>query len=57
MRGNIQPGETLYVHAGASGISTAVISVALELGAIPYVGVFNKEQKVFLKSRFPEVYP
>lgn len=55
VRGNVQPGESVYVHAGASGISTAVISVALELGATPYVGVFNKEQKVFLKSRYPQV--
>lgn len=55
MRGNVQPGESVYVHAGASGISTAAIAVTLELGAIPYVGVFNKEQIGFLKTRFPQV--
>lgn len=55
VRGNVQPGESVYVHAGASGISTAAIAVTLELGAIPYVGVFNKQQRVFLKSRFPQV--
>jgi len=56
VRGNIQPGESVYVHAGASGISTAAIAVSLELGAIPYVGVFNKEQIRVLKTRFPQVY-
>lgn len=55
MRGNIQPGESMYVHAGASGISTAAIAVALELGVTPYVGVFNREQKEFLKLQFPQV--
>lgn len=55
VRGNVQSGESVYVHAGASGISTAAIAVALELGAIPYVGVFNKEQIAFLKSRFPQL--
>lgn len=55
MRGNVQPGESVYIHAGVSGISTASIAVSLELGAIPYVGVFNKEQIVFLKTRFPQV--
>lgn len=55
VRGNVQPGETVYVHAGACGISIATIAVALELEAIPYVGVFNREQKVYLKSRFPQV--
>lgn len=55
VRGNVQPGESIYVHAGATGISTATIAVALELGAIPYVGVFNKAQKVYLKSRYQQV--
>ncbi|XP_050542991.1 fatty acid synthase-like [Daktulosphaira vitifoliae] len=55
VRGNIQSGESMYVHAGASGISTAVIAVALELGVIPYVGVFNREQKEFLKSIYPQL--
>ncbi|XP_050421854.1 fatty acid synthase-like [Adelges cooleyi] len=55
VRGNIQSGESMYVHAGASGISTAAIAVALELGVTPYVGVFNREQKQFLKSRFPQL--
>nr|WJN62148.1 fatty acid synthase 1 [Rhopalosiphum padi] len=55
VRGNVQPGESVYVHAGASGISTAAIAVALELGAIPYVGVFNKDQMAFLKTRFPQL--
>ncbi|XP_025202473.1 fatty acid synthase-like [Melanaphis sacchari] len=55
VRGNVQSGESVYVHAGASGISTAAISVALELGAIPYVGVFNKDQVEYLKTRFPQL--
>ncbi|VVC46315.1 Hypothetical protein CINCED_3A018656 [Cinara cedri] len=55
VRGNVQPGESVYVHAGASGISTAAIGVALELGAIPYVGIFNKTQKDFLKSQYPQL--
>ncbi|XP_022181593.1 fatty acid synthase-like [Myzus persicae] len=55
VRGNVRPGESVYVHAGASGISTAAIAVSLELGAIPYVGIFNKDQIVFLKTRFPQL--
>lgn len=45
----------MYIHAGASGISSAAIAVALELGATPYVGVFNKDQKLCLKSQYPQV--
>lgn len=55
VRGNVQSGESVYIHAGASGISSAAISVALELGAIPYVGIFNKNQKKWLKSKYPQV--
>lgn len=55
VRGNIQPGESIYVHAGASGISTASLAIAIELGVTPYVGVFNREQKELLKLKYPQV--
>lgn len=35
--GNVQEGERVLIHAGASGVGTAAIQLARAVGAVPYV--------------------
>jgi NADPH2:quinone reductase len=43
-RGNLQPGETLLVHGGSSGIGTAAIQLAKALGNSVYASAGSKEK-------------
>jgi putative PIG3 family NAD(P)H quinone oxidoreductase len=37
LEGDLKAGETVLIHAGASGVGTAAIQLAKEVGAIPFV--------------------
>lgn len=37
LEGDLQSGETVLIHAGGSGVGTAAIQLAREIGATPYV--------------------
>jgi NADPH2:quinone reductase len=43
-RGALQPGETLLVHGGSSGIGTTAIQIAKALGSTVYVTAGNAEK-------------
>ena len=42
--GGLQPGETLLVHAGGSGVGTAAIQMASQIGATVYFTAGSKEK-------------
>ncbi|KAK8766017.1 hypothetical protein V5799_007198 [Amblyomma americanum] len=55
LRGSMRPGESLLVHCGCGGVGQAAISVALSMGCTVFTTAGSKEQREFLKSRFPEL--
>ncbi|XP_077489222.1 fatty acid synthase-like [Amblyomma americanum] len=55
LRGSMRPGESLLVHCGCGGVGQAAISVALSMGCTVFATAGSKEQREFLKSRFPEL--
>jgi tumor protein p53-inducible protein 3 len=42
LEGGLQAGETVLIHAGASGVGTAAIQLAVQAGATPYVTAGNE---------------
>jgi tumor protein p53-inducible protein 3 len=44
LEGGLQAGETVLIHAGASGVGTAAIQLAVQAGATPYVTAGNEEK-------------
>ncbi|XP_072378050.1 LOW QUALITY PROTEIN: fatty acid synthase-like [Diabrotica undecimpunctata] len=55
MRAQMQPGESILIHAGTGGIGLAAINIALSMGCEVYTTVSTKEKKDFLKSIFPSI--
>src|ERR1700710_1664715 len=49
-RGKLQPGETLLVHGGSSGIGVAAIQMAKSLGSAVYVTAGSAEKCSFCES-------
>ncbi|HWZ35982.1 MAG TPA: NAD(P)H-quinone oxidoreductase [Mucilaginibacter sp.] len=49
-RGKLQPGESLLIHGGSSGIGVAAIQMAKALGSKVYVTVGSDEKSVFCVS-------
>lgn len=48
--GNLQKGETVLIHAGASGVGTAAIQLAREIGAKIIVTAGTEEKRALCKS-------
>ncbi|CAG9830404.1 unnamed protein product [Diabrotica balteata] len=55
IRAQMQPGESILIHAGTGGIGLAAINIALSMGCEVYTTVSTKEKKEFLKSIFPSI--
>ncbi|KAF2898254.1 hypothetical protein ILUMI_07921 [Ignelater luminosus] len=55
VRGNLQPGESVLIHAEAGGVSQAAISVALHMGCTVFTTVDSQAKRDFLKKIFPEL--
>jgi NADPH:quinone reductase-like Zn-dependent oxidoreductase len=51
----MQKGERVMVHIGSSSIGQAAITLALESDCTVFTTVANKEQRAFIKRRFPQV--
>ncbi|EHQ28582.1 NAD(P)H-quinone oxidoreductase [Mucilaginibacter paludis] len=49
-RGNLQPGESLLVHGGSSGIGVTAIQMARALGSKVFVTAGNEEKVSFCES-------
>uniref|UniRef100_A0A6P7GI13 Fatty acid synthase n=1 Tax=Diabrotica virgifera virgifera TaxID=50390 RepID=A0A6P7GI13_DIAVI len=55
IRGQMERGESILIHAGTGGIGLAAISIALSLKATVFTTVGSKEKKEFLLKRFPQL--
>ncbi|CAG7667448.1 unnamed protein product [Allacma fusca] len=53
VRGRMECGETVLIHAGAGGIGQAAITLALSMNCKVFTTVSTLEKKNFLKTRFP----
>ncbi|XP_045464695.1 fatty acid synthase-like [Harmonia axyridis] len=53
MRAQLQPGESVLIHAGSGGVGIASISLALHMGCKVYTTVSSQIKRDFLKKRFP----
>ncbi len=55
IRGNLQERETVYINAGIMGLCVACLNVAIGIGAIPFIGYNNQNEKKYLQETIPEV--
>ncbi|XP_063541437.1 fatty acid synthase-like isoform X1 [Cydia strobilella] len=55
MVGQIQPGESILIHAGSGGVGQAAISVALHNGCEVFTTVGTAEKRAFIKKLFPQL--
>ncbi|XP_063391024.1 fatty acid synthase-like [Cydia fagiglandana] len=55
VRGRMQRGESVLVHAGAGGVGQAAIAVALHAGCTVYTTVGSPAKRAFLRDRFPQL--
>ncbi|KAG8225765.1 hypothetical protein J437_LFUL005724, partial [Ladona fulva] len=55
IRGRLQGGESVLVHAGSGGVGQAAISIALHAGCNVYATVGTPEKKQFLLKQFPQL--
>lgn len=55
VRGELNPGESVLIHAAAGGVGQAAISICLARGCRVFCTVGSKEKREFLKRRFPEL--
>lgn len=57
VRGRLQPGESVLIHAGSGGVGQAAISIALNMGCNVFTTVGSKDKTDFLLKRFPKLNP
>ena len=55
VRGRIQPGDTVLIHAGSGGVGQAAIAIALHKRCRVYTTVGTPEKKEYLKQKFPQL--
>ncbi|CAB3365146.1 Hypothetical predicted protein [Cloeon dipterum] len=55
VRGRMQPGETVLIHAGTGGVGQAAISIAISMGCKVFTTVGSPEKRQFLLRRFPQL--
>uniref|UniRef100_A0A6P7G8W5 Fatty acid synthase n=1 Tax=Diabrotica virgifera virgifera TaxID=50390 RepID=A0A6P7G8W5_DIAVI len=55
VRGGLQPGESLLVHAGTGGVGQASIAIALHMGCEVFTTVSSQAKRDFLKKTFPQL--
>jgi fatty acid synthase len=56
MRGRIEEGESILIHAGAGGVGQAAIHVALNLNCKIFTTVGSRDKRAFMKKAFPQVF-
>lgn len=57
VRGQLQEGESILIHAGAGGIGIAAISIALSMNCQIFTTVGSQEKRDFLLKLFPKLKP
>lgn len=55
VRGRIQSGESILIHAGTGGIGIAAIAIALSMGCTVFTTVGSQEKKDYLKKLYPQI--
>ena len=55
MRGKLQEGESVLIHAGSGGVGQAAINVCLSMGCQVFTTVGTKEKRAFIKKQFPSI--
>ncbi|KAG5889542.1 hypothetical protein JTB14_024951 [Gonioctena quinquepunctata] len=55
IRGQMQPGESILIHAGTGGIGMAAISIALSMNCRVFTTVGSKEKKEYIRKMFPKL--
>ncbi|XP_050301861.1 fatty acid synthase [Anthonomus grandis grandis] len=55
VRGKMQPGESVLVHAGTGGVGQASIAIALHMGCKVFTTVGSQAKRDFLKKTFPQL--
>ena len=55
MRGKLQDGESILIHAGSGGVGQAAINVCLSMGCEIFTTVGTKEKREFIKRQFPSI--
>ncbi|XP_061715319.1 fatty acid synthase-like isoform X2 [Cydia pomonella] len=55
LRGRMQRGEAVLVHAGAGGLGQAAIAIALHAGCTVYTTVGSPSKRAYLLERFPQL--
>ncbi|XP_060535886.1 fatty acid synthase [Cylas formicarius] len=55
VRGRMQPGESVLIHAGTGGVGQASIAIALHMGCKVFTTVSSQAKKDFLKKTFPQL--
>lgn len=55
VRGRMQRGESILIHAGSGGVGQAAIAVALHGGLTVYTTVGSQAKRDYLKKTFPQL--
>ncbi|KAG7154441.1 Fatty acid synthase-like [Homarus americanus] len=55
VRGRLQRGESVLIHAGSGGVGQAAISIALSYSCTVYTTVSTAQKKAVLQKRFPQL--
>lgn len=55
IRGNLQQGEAVFIHAGIMSLCLACAHVAVGIGARVFIGFNNSAEKKYLIATFPEL--
>lgn len=55
MRGQLQTGESILIHAGTGATGMAAISIALSMNCEVFTTISTTEKKEFLKEMFPQL--
>ncbi|XP_063539374.1 fatty acid synthase-like [Cydia strobilella] len=55
VRGHMQRGEAVLVHAGVGGVGLAAIEIALYAGCTVFTAVDSPDKRAFLRQRFPHL--
>jgi fatty acid synthase len=55
VRGKIEEGQSILIHAGAGGVGQAAIHVALSFNCKIFTTVGSNDKRAFLAKAFPQV--
>ena len=57
IRGKLQPGESVLIHAGTGGVGLAAINICLEMKCRVFTTAGSEEKRQFLRKTYPQIEP